>query len=324
MSEAQISWRRASRGLYFLGFGVLFLLTTLDVIPGSFWFEALAYWPLILVAIGIRMIFQRSPAPWGVLLSPLVIFSTLAWVAATQPAEARTGWGGLVADAPRSLDRWTFEGHMALTELDLRSAELPANRLVEGRVSPADQRSLRIRDWRGGTRVELSSVKHRLIGINVIPGLHGAWDLGLANSLPMEMILKGAFTGGGADLSTARLSGLDLEGAFHNLELRLPRPESTVRLSVEGAFNDIEILVPPEVPVSVSSDGAINVVDGRPDPPRSGVPGYRLRVEGFMNHVEILSDPDAPPPGPATMEGDGSAGPDPVDPPGGSSLPSGA
>lgn len=319
MSTERIAWRRASRGLYFLGFGVLLLLTTLDLLEWGFWLEALTFWPVLLVAMGVRLIFERSAAPWAVLLSPVIVFGTLAWVASTSHAHwPRGGWSPVVAEASDGSGRWTFEAQVAMADLDLESVALPPGRLVEGRVSPRNSGSLRVREWRSSTRVELSMFNRHRISL-VVPDRSRRWELGLSRDLPMEMILQGAFTGGLVNLRAGRLDRLDLDGAFHNLTLRLPRPEKSTRITLDGAFNSIRLQVPAETPVSVITEGPVNLVDGRPNPPSTGTAGYRLRVEGFMNRVEIFSDPDDPSPRPeGAQAGDLEAlGPPAASPPGG-------
>ena len=78
-----IAWRRAARGLTLIGIGVFLLLNTTGLLPWSFWGDLLDYWPVLLVAIGIRMVFDRSAAPWLALLGPVLSLATMTWVAVT-------------------------------------------------------------------------------------------------------------------------------------------------------------------------------------------------------------------------------------------------
>ncbi len=312
MSDAARAWRRVSRGLYFVGFGVLLLLTTHDVIAWSFWIEAVSWWPVLLVALGIRMIFEKSGTPWIILLSPLLVFTTLTWLAMAHPAGWQGDWSPVVAESPSPVDRWAFRGRMAMVSLDIRGESLAPGRLVEGRVAGGRRSQPRIRLRDGEARVDLSGWRVERIGL-FWPGVTQSWDLGLTTALPLDLDLKGAFTEGDVDVPEAALTRVDLEGAFHHLRFRLGRPSEDVRFDIDGAFNDIEIDVPPDTPVTVATDGALNFVQGRPERPSAGAPGYRLRVHGFMNHVEVRSDPDAPretrrrpPPGGGA---DGSAAP---------------
>ena len=95
------------------------------------------------------------------------------------------------------------------------------------------------------------------------------------------------------------MSGVAVDGAFNDLSLRLGEPESEVRLSFEGSFNQVVVEVPGGTPVRASSEGFLNYVDersenrgagdgsaaGGPD----GAPGYRLRLQGAFNRVVVRS-----------------------------------
>src|SRR2546425_94402 len=91
MSDEGLRWGRVARGFYLLGFGTFLLLTTQDVLPWSFWGDVLAYWPVFLVAIGIRLVFERSPAPALVLLGPILVLGMMMYVATRGPARTDSG-----------------------------------------------------------------------------------------------------------------------------------------------------------------------------------------------------------------------------------------
>ena len=76
MSDPRRAWRRISRGLIMAGLGVFLLLNTTGVVPWSFWLLLLPLWPVCLIAIGLRLVFERSRFAAGVLLSPLLLLGT--------------------------------------------------------------------------------------------------------------------------------------------------------------------------------------------------------------------------------------------------------
>ena len=63
MSRNGAIWGQISWGILFAGFGVFLLLTTLGIIPATFWLALLPFWPVLLIAIGLRFIFERSGVP---------------------------------------------------------------------------------------------------------------------------------------------------------------------------------------------------------------------------------------------------------------------
>lgn len=289
MSDGGIDWSRVSRGLYLAGFGAFLLLTTQDILPWSLWRAALAWWPVLLVALGIRLIFERSRAPWAVLISPLLVLGTLTYVAVTGPATSARDWAPLRAARPRGADHWTLEGKMALARLDLTARPLAGDLLVEGRAAPGDGAALHVSGGPEDVRVRLGG-RGRGWPILIFPGQTQACDLALTRDLPVALDLGLAFTEGKLDVASAEVSRVDLEGAFNDLTLRLGAPGSDIRLNFEGAFNQVRVVVPPSVPVRVSRSGLLNSVDGRPEARSLTGPGYRLGLEGAFNRVVIRPD----------------------------------
>lgn len=86
------------------------------------------------------------------------------------------------------------------------------------------------------------------------------------------------------------MTRVDEEGAFNDRTLRLGEPRTDTRVNLEGAFNRLELVVPEDTPVRVSTDGFINLVDRRPDRDRLSGPAYRVRSNGAFNRVITRSE----------------------------------
>ena len=69
---------------------------------------------------------------------------------------------------------------------------------------------------------------------------------------------------------------LRLQTAFTKGELALDAVEVT-RVELEGAFNELELVIPEDTPVRVTTDGFINLVDRRATDRALSGPTYRLR-----------------------------------------------
>jgi hypothetical protein len=288
-ADTGVTWVRVAKGVYLLGLGTFLLLCTQGVLPWSLWRDALAYWPVLLVAIGIRLIFERSGAALIVLLGPLLVLGTLMYVAMRGPGawEARAEWERLRVDRPAGTERWTLEGRLALTSLDFAARPLPPGVLLEGRAAPPGRASLRIAEGGDAGRVQVTN--GRRLRWLVVPswGTKQACELRLSQALPLALDLEVALTGGTIDLAAVPVSRVSLQGAFNDLALRLGPPTEDVRLEFEGAFNDVELRVPATTPVRVDTEGLVNVVDGRAGATTLGGPGYRLLLHGAFNRVVV-------------------------------------
>jgi lia operon protein LiaF len=53
--------RRVFGGLFLILLGTVFLLNNLGLISWDIWWAFLEFWPLLLIAIGFRLIFRHNP-----------------------------------------------------------------------------------------------------------------------------------------------------------------------------------------------------------------------------------------------------------------------
>ena len=289
MSDERIAWSRVPRGIYFVGCGTFLFLNTQGIVPWSFWREALSYWPVCLVALGLRLTFERSRAPGLVILGPLLVLGTLTWVALQSPPAWDEKWEAVRAERAGEVDRWTFAGQMAMVNIALTSRDLDASLFAEGRVSPAGRRVMRITTRNGAARVRVGRPRG-IWKIGLLPGPLHRIDLGLAQDLPLRLDLDLLLTDGRINLAGAPVSRVSLDGAFNDLTLRLGAPESNVRIDLNGVFNHIVLEVPPDTPVTTGTDGFLNAIDGRPGAGSRQGPGYHFDVDGAFNHLVVSSD----------------------------------
>ena len=292
MAKERRPWRRVSRGFVWMTWGVFLLLTTLDVLPWSFWGVLLAYWPVLLMMLGVRIIFERSPAPWVVLVSPLLLIGTMSFVAFAEPELPRGPTRPIHASRSAAATEYRIEGDLAMMDLNLRSSSLPADSLVTGEATTGQRgTSLYLSGNDRSPRVRMRSKSAR--GVIVFPFVNSTWggDLraDLANDLPVSIDLDMAMVEGYIDLSRGYAERVEIEGAFQDLRLRLPEIDEDVNVHLHGAFNRMLLEVPSSTPMRYSTDGFIVMVDGREDVRNLTGPAYRLHVEGAFTWVEVRS-----------------------------------
>ena len=290
MSSKRIAWRRVSRGLNLIGFGVFLLLSTQGLLHSGFWLDTLTYWPVLLVALGLRLMFEHSRVPWAMLLSPMLLMGTLSYVAWGAPAPVAADWETVRAPRGPRVEAWSLEAELALSDLDLRAGSRARGMLLQGRTSPSDLGRVRVSDRGKSSRVHLRGGHWRSGGVHVLNGRRHLWDVELTDDLPMTLHLASAFVDGELALETLDVTRVDLDGAFNDITLRLGAPRTDTRVDLEGAFNHLELVVPEDTPVRVTTDGFINLVDRRSgDRPSSGR-AYRVHSEGAFNRVVVRSE----------------------------------
>ncbi|MGH2402767.1 MAG: hypothetical protein ACRDE6_08630, partial [Candidatus Limnocylindria bacterium] len=180
----------------------------------------------------------------------------------------------------------------AATRLTLRAGDLGDELIVASFVGPPpDMRSV------DGTvniryRRRVIDTRSREIAARLNP------------SLPWSIEIDGGITDLDADLRSVSFSGLDLRGGVNHLKLRLPRPDGTIRIVVEGGSSDARITRPTGVPVAISARGGVSrlrfdarQVDSSGSDLRLQSAGfaiapdrYELEVEGGVSEMRVREE----------------------------------
>ena len=293
-------WARAAEGIQLAGIAVFLLLNTMGYLPWSFWLDAIALWPLLVMSAGIRIAFEKSRARWLVLAGPVLILGGLAWLASGARPEAPAGpWEPEVVDRPEGVQRVHLETKLAGARLRVAVVtQMPPGHLVDG-GSIASHASARLEADTEGTlaRVRLQGGERH--GVVFLPRRKERWDLRLPAELPLRLRVAGAGVGGDLDLTAGTFEGLQTDGVFIGVSARLPAPRQETEIRMKGVFNSLDLVVPEGTPVRVHGAGLpFNAVD-RGVRGTEGRPAYDVHVQGIFSAVEVRTDrtisPDPPP-----------------------------
>jgi hypothetical protein len=309
-------WARAGEGIQLAGIAVFLLLNTMGYLPWSFWLDAIALWPLLIMSAGIRIAFEKTRARWLVLFGPVLILGGLAWVASGARPEPPTGpMQPEVADRPAGVERVELDAKLAAARLRVAAVtDMSPGRLVDG-GSVAKHEKTHLETETEGTlaRVRLEGGQH---GAVFLPRARQRWDLRVPAELPVRVRVAGAGVGADLDLIAGTFEGLQTEGVFIGVDARLPAPRQDTEIRMNGVFNSLELVVPEGTPVRVHGPGLPFNAVNRGTRGAEGRPGYDVHVQGIFSAVEVRADrsisPD-PPPLPASPP-PGAAPPSPVPP----------
>jgi len=299
------AWPRVAEGIQLVGIACFLFLNTSGHLPWSFWLDAISLWPLLVASLGVHIAFEKSRAPWLVLLGPVFVLGGLVWLASgARPSLPEGPWQVEVATRPAGVESVEFTANLAAARLHLATAnDVPAGRLVDGRALHGKGGVRLVVETDGSlARVRLEGGEHR--GIVFLPRPRDFWDLRLPRELPVSVHVRGAGVGARLDLTAADFRGARAEGVFIGLDARLPAPRRDTEITIDGVFNSVTLHVPEGTPVRVHGQGLpFNAIDhGISGVP--GRPGYDIRVKGIFSAVEALVDPgiSPAPPEPASRE----------------------
>jgi hypothetical protein len=289
-----VDWGRVADGIGLAGFGVFFLLAASRGLPDGFWLDALSFWPVLLVSAGIRVIFERSPLPWGVVLGPVVVLGTLSWLAWGHPPEAAPPgeWREVSAARPEGVRevRLGVEGAGARVQLEAR-ALAPAT-LATGRVASRGDRA-RLTETTDDHTLGLR-LQGQAGGVVFLPGRKAAWELAVADDVPLDVHVDAIMSRSELDLRRAEVTSVRADEPFQVVVLRLPPPRKRVSVTLASPFCSFHLLVPDGTPVHLGDHFPISLVSrgpARDAPIADDEPGYDVTFGGPFGSLTIEEEP---------------------------------
>ncbi|MET0556149.1 MAG: hypothetical protein ABW221_24125 [Vicinamibacteria bacterium] len=288
-----VDWVRLADGLFLLGLGVFAYLNATGRLPWTFWFDVLTLWPIMLVTAGLRIAFNHTRHAWLILLGPLSVLGLLAGMASGRLSGAPGTWQPVSEARTAGATRLLVSGALASSRLEIVARPLPEGLALEGRRGSRENRA-RLERGKDGTTDQVVLVNGDYGLASALPGRMSRWELGVTDAAPFGLRLEGAMVGTQMDLSHGQADDMELKGVFLGADLRLPRPKAPVRLSIQGVFNVVELLVPQGTPVRVHGPGLpANVLDRGTgtDPKDPANPGYDVKLEGIFSRVAVTTVP---------------------------------
>ena len=293
-------WPRAAEGIQLAGLAVFLLLNTTGALPWSFWLDAIALWPLLIMSAGIRIAFDRTRFRALVLLGPVILLGGLAWMASGARPDVPSGpWQEETASRPEGAQSIELAAALAGARLQLETtADVAPGHVVEGRSLHRNENARLEAEADGSVaRVHLRDGSRH--GVVFLPRSREHWDLRLPRELPLRVRLNGAGIGGRFDFTAGALEGLQAEGVFIGIDARLPAPRQDTEIRMNGVFNSMSLTVPEGTPVRVHGPGLPFNAKSRGVHGAEGRPGYDVNVQGVFNAVEVRADrgitPEPPP-----------------------------
>lgn len=281
-----------------IGLGLLLLLSNLGVLTVDVWQMLFRFWPVILIAAGLDILFGRRSgigALIAVVVLVLVIGSSLPWA------------GGVTAG---STELRPIQQELAGAErADIRIAAGVSSLTIGSTPDRTLLASGSIRPLRN-ERIEESFRQQGDRAIYTIrsegPALslpvwnwqgQGRWDLQLTSAVPLDLEISTGVGEATLNLEQLQLSALQINSGVGQTEVTLPG-RGNFQGEISGGVGQLTVLVPDTLAVQITANAGLGSVDVRGDFARDGSvytsPGYeradgrvQLTVSGGVGSVTI-------------------------------------
>jgi hypothetical protein len=261
MSQLSGGERRQQPSLFgpivLIAIGLYFLLSNLNLISGLHWWDVLRLWPLLLIFLGLNILAQQAPRPYGTLLSALVALvavGVLGIVLVVGLDRAGPGWFDRIGQS-----EWQTQP-IAFTADDVQTAAIDiqvgppgvdvealtdSRNLIEGTVTYADDLLFDTQVAGGRATVDIAprGAGNWFFVPRRWPNFDGAerWQLGLSPRVPMALSLSSDAGSSRLDLRDLTLSELTAAANAGVVALLLPGGDYDATLAVNAAAAEITL-----------------------------------------------------------------------------------
>lgn len=237
--------------------GVLLFFSSIGAIPLGFWHNLFSLWPLLLIALGLRMIFRKGLLA---LLSPLVLVLMVVW-ALVMPS----GYFGRSEDVSyrQTLDDSVTEARLVVStgaaELRLRGTGPDSTDLISATERtygwPTD---FTYRLYGSEAVVSATRSSRSFFGFSVNGFRVGSSriEAALNTSIPWSIELNTGASSVRMDLADIVVHRLDINGGVNSVNVQLGARADRTRVDISGGLASINLTVPREVGVRIDTDSA--------------------------------------------------------------------
>ena len=259
--------------LLLIAAGVTLLLQNLGIVRWELWLEIWRFWPVLVIAIGVGLIFGRR-LRW---LSAGIVVALIAGAIIGAALLAESGWRAAVhhisepLDETRSLDVWVAFGAGSLT-IDSLSDGSPS--LFEGAFEsrcPPPEVSFR----RHGDAANLD-VEREDLDFEMDPGglslclWEADWRLSLSRVPEASLDLGTAAASIDLDLTDLRVESLYINGGAASVDIRMPANAGDVDAVIGVGAASIDVWIPQGVEARIVNNTDLSSFDVSPRFPLSG------------------------------------------------------
>jgi hypothetical protein len=245
---------------FFIGLGVIFMLSNFGQLAWSVWAVLWGIWPVFLVAIGLDIMFGRRSIWAGLLAGVLVIaiLGGILWFFGSDLAGEK-----LAVDTIGQSFEGAKQAEISIKPLvgSLSLAALSdSNSLIEGKIKRLKGENIQ-QDYRvqnGVGYYDLASLGGTII-FPTSPGPEASWDLGLTMEIPLDLNVNMIIGKSTVEAQNLNLSSLSTSMVIGETIIYLPE-RGDLDVKIDGVIGSIVIYVPDSMEIRINSEvGLLNV-----------------------------------------------------------------
>lgn len=246
------------KGITIILLGVILLANNFQILPWGVWYELLKFWPVILIAIGIDLIFRKSSLSFLQILSPLVIIAAIGGAVYLSQADKAED----VSQAVRFEQPLSLELKQADIEISFGAGilRLEGNSayLFEGDFTTPSWLRPKMRYKVVGEKgfLELTEEGKRGRFHFSQLGKEHSWNLRLNNRIPMTLKIETGANSNYLDISSLKVTSLELDTGASKNEIKFGSLTS-IQARIKAGVSRIKLFIPRSIGIRIEADTAL-------------------------------------------------------------------
>ncbi|MFH2037128.1 MAG: DUF5668 domain-containing protein [Candidatus Zixiibacteriota bacterium] len=250
MTPARLRW-----GLILISLGVLIILCNTGQLDWDYWIELAEWWPVLLIAIGIEKIFQKSRLQFIAYLSPLLLIGTMAIIAFNYTGDGYQG------DSIFEAYKWNWENDSSAERMVVKithnrfdlSVGPTSAYLASAGFDRLGRRPRIENDIADGIANLDISANGRSRSKIIIGGrdIGNDWRLKLSEQVPLELYCHGNNSDLNLNLQSMKLEKLDINNDDGYISVKVGDLAPNVAIDIEGFDSNLKFRYPKEAGLKV-------------------------------------------------------------------------
>jgi hypothetical protein len=308
---AEVVPRRQGGGIVLpvllIGLGILFLLSTFEVMDWNSWGNIWRLWPLVLVAFGLEILVGRRSALGSLLIAGLLIVTLGLAMAlwAWQPYAGQTLTSETIDQSLQGAGEASVKMEFVAGRLQVNGLT-DSDSLVAGSVRRGNNETV-TQDFHVSEGTAYYTLKSET---NWVPPFFNngeaerSWDLRLNASVPTNLTINTGVGEATLDFEELNLTSLDLKIGAGDTVVMLPA-QGSFNANLDAGVGNVTVDIPEEMPARIRVDSGLGNIEVAGDYPRQGdyyvSPAYDeatdrvdLDIDGGVGNITVRQVPGRP------------------------------
>lgn len=253
--------RTLFKGIIIILLGLIFLANNFQVLPWGVWYQLLRFWPVILIAVGIDLIFKKSSFSFLQVLSPLIIIAAIGGAIYLSQTSGNYEKIGQTLEFKQSLSPDLRQAHIEINfgagRLRLKGG---STYLLDGDFTTPSwlkpKMKYKVIDKEGFLELIETGKRGRFQFGRW--GENHFWDLRLNSETLLTLKIETGASSNYLDLSSLKVTHLDLDTGASNNEIKFGDLTS-IKANIDAGVCQIKLFIPRSVGTRIEADTALTI-----------------------------------------------------------------